>query len=163
MGILFNADEVFDMAIQIEENGAEFYRRAAANQSDSSNKDFFDRLAKMEDKHKKIFEQMRLTLTAKEKGGQVFDPEGMASQYLHSMADFHGGEGNPKAADSLTGTETLAEILNIAIDLEKKSILFYVDLKGFVSEELGKGRIDAIIAEEQKHVVQLTEVLQRSE
>jgi hypothetical protein len=30
MGILFTAGEVFDIAIQIERNGASFYRKAAA-------------------------------------------------------------------------------------------------------------------------------------
>ena len=34
----FNAAEVFDMAIQIEANGAAFYRKAAGLQKDSSDR-----------------------------------------------------------------------------------------------------------------------------
>ena len=37
----FNAAEVFNVAVKIEENGAKFYRRAAELQSDPENKNFW--------------------------------------------------------------------------------------------------------------------------
>ena len=45
MSITFNADEVFEMAEQIERNGAKFYREAATKTSDRQTKDMFLRLA----------------------------------------------------------------------------------------------------------------------
>jgi len=99
MVIGFNADEVFEMAIQIEENGATFYRKAAELQSDAENREFLEKLAAMQDSHKATFIEIRKMLTDKEKSGKVFDPQDELSLYLAAMADAHGGEGSPSAAD----------------------------------------------------------------
>ena len=42
MSYEYNAEEVFEMAIQIEANGAKFYRRAAELQKDQTDKDFLE-------------------------------------------------------------------------------------------------------------------------
>ena len=155
----FSADEVFQMAIRIEEGGAAFYRKAASLQSDASSLGFLEKLATMEDHHRTTFEKMRKRLTDMEKQKTVFDPEGELGLYLQSMADRHGGEGSPVAADALTGDETLDEIIKTAIGLEKESILFYVGLKDMVPAEYGKEKIEEIIREEQRHIVQLNAFL----
>ena len=72
-------------------------------------------------------------------------------------------EDSPNAADSLTGDESMVEILEIAIELETKSILFYLGLKDVVPERLGKDKIEGIIAEEKAHVVMLAEELKKSQ
>ncbi|MBA7641032.1 hypothetical protein ES703_48704 [subsurface metagenome] len=121
MAIGFNADEVLEMAIRIERNGAAFYRKAAGLQSDEKNRDFFESLAAMEDKHQETF----------------------------------------TAADALTGNETLEDIVNIALGLEKDSILFYLGLKSMVPPKYGRDKIEQIIEEERKHVAQLTGILNK--
>ena len=151
----FNADEIFEVAIRIEANGASFYRKAAAAQSEESNRIFLEQLAAMEDHHQVTFEKMRTGLKPHEKQATVFDPNQEAAQYLAVMADTHGGEGSPKAADALTGDESIKDIIDIAIGLEKESILFYLGLKDFVPPEYGKDKLDRIIREEQRHIVQL--------
>lgn len=161
MAIVFNADEVFEMAIRIENNGATFYRRAAGLQSDIKNKKFLESLANMEDRHQKIFTDMRTALTEKDKEPKVFDPYDEVSQYLAAMADTMGGEGSPSVADTLTGNESLEEILNIAVGLEKDSILFYLGIKDFIPAQSGQDRIDEIIKEERRHVVQLSNLLEK--
>ena len=124
MAGVFNADEVFEMAIRIENNGAAFYRKAAGLQTDPENQKFLEGLADMEDQHRTIFTEMRTTLIEKDKGPKVFDPYDEVSQYLAAMADTMGGEGKPSVADAFTGDETLEEILLIAVGLEKDSILW---------------------------------------
>lgn len=161
MAIGFNADEVFEMAVRIEENGAAFYLKAADLNPDPKNRKFLENLAAMEKGHKKVFSEMRKTLVDKEKAGKIFDPNDELSLYLASLADSIGGEGSPAAADALTGSESLAEILNIAIGLEKDSILFYLGLKDMVPEKQGRGRIDDIIKQERQHVAQLKSVLSK--
>lgn len=161
MAIVFNADEVFEMAIRIENNGAAFYRKAAGLQSDTQNQKFLEGLANMEDQHQKIFTEMRTTLTEKDKDPKVFDPYDEVSQYLAAMADSMGGEGSPSVADSLTGNETLEEILNTAVGLEKDSILFYLGIKDLIPMQSGQDRIDEIIREERRHVVQLSNRLEK--
>lgn len=157
----FNTDEVLEMAIRIESNGASFYRKAAAMQNDAKNRKFLESLASMEDQHRKTFTEMRKTLTEKEKAGKVFDPYNEISYYLASMADTMGGEGSPSAADALTGNETLEDILITAIGLEKDSILFYLGLKDMVPPKYGQEKIDVIIKEEKKHVAQLAGILRK--
>ena len=162
MSYRFNADEVFEMAIRIEENGAAFYRKAAKLQKDSSDKAFLESLARMEDKHKAGFESMRKQISEAEKTQTVFDPNGEAALYLAAMADAHGGEGDPDLLETFTGRETIEEIITTAIGLEKESILFYVGIRDSVPEDFGREKIDAIIREEQKHVVQLNAFLKKS-
>ena len=161
MASVFNADEIFEMAIRIENNGAAFYRKAARLQTDTKNQKFLEGLANMEDQHQKIFTEMRMTLTEKDKSPKVFDPYDEVGQYLAAMADTMGGEGSPSVADSLTGDETLEEILQTAVGLEKDSILFYLGIKDLIPSQSGKDRIDEIIKEERRHVVQLSNVLEK--
>jgi rubrerythrin len=161
MGILFNADEVFEMAIRTEENGAAFYRRAAELHSDREEVKFLLALAEVEDGHKKTFQEMRAALAVREKAGTVYDPNDEAVLYLDAMADSSGGEGSPKVADSLTGQESMAEILKKAIELEKNSILFYVGLLELVPERLGREKVWGIIKEERAHVAELVKELRK--
>jgi len=151
----FTADEIFEVAIGIEANGARFYRKAASSQSDDSNRIFLEQLADMEDHHQMTFEKMRKDLKPHEKQATVFDPNQETAQYLAAMADSHGGEGSPLAADALTGDESIQEIVDIAIGLEKESILFYLGLKDFVPPEYGQDKLDRIIRQEQRHIIQL--------
>jgi rubrerythrin len=71
------------------------------------------------------------------------------------MADSHGGEGSPAAADKLTGNESITEIIDIALGLEKESILFYLGLKDMVPPQYGQEKLEQIIAEERRHLIQL--------
>lgn len=158
----FNAAEAFEIAVEIEKNGAAFYRKAASFKENEEEKEFLEALAKMEDRHQAGFEEMKRVLSDMEQARTVFDPEDELSLYLKAMADAHGGEGNPDAAAQLTGNETMAEIIETAIGLEKESILFYVGLKDMVPPKLGSEKIDEIIKEEKKHVVQLSGFLKKA-
>ena len=155
MAYEFNSDEMFDVAIRIEENGGRFYRKAAELQTDQQNREMLEKLASMEDHHKLTFETMKRDLSEAEKHSTVFDPLGESALYLSAMADSHGGEGNPTVADSLTGEESITDIIGIAIGLEKESILFYLGLKDMVPPKYGQDRLDQIMREERKHVIQL--------
>ncbi|MBF0469666.1 MAG: rubrerythrin, partial [Desulfamplus sp.] len=132
MAYNFNADEVFKVAIRIEENGAAFYRKAATLQKEESNQVFLNQLAKMEDNHKASFEKMKKELSEMEKKETIFDPDEELGLYLSAMADAHGGEGDPKVAESLAENQPMKEILEIAISLEKESILFYLGIKNLL-------------------------------
>jgi rubrerythrin len=158
----FNAEEVLEMAIRIEKNGAAFYRKAASLQKDEASKTFLETLAAMEDRHQAGFEGMKRTLSEADRAKTVFDPQDELLLYLKAMADAHGGEGSPDAANRLTGEESMAQVIETAIGLEKESILFYVGLKDVVPPDMGREKIDAIIAEERKHVAQLNGFLSKA-
>jgi rubrerythrin len=145
MAFDFNADDIFEIAIQIEENGAAFYKKAAGSIADDHYKKFLLDLATMEVFHKKTFSDMRAALTEKEKKPTVFDPLDESVLYMKSLADmrvFYKKE---------TDLSSIESILKSAIEAEKDSIIFYLGMKDLVPEKLGKDKIDSIIQEEKKH------------
>jgi len=152
MGITFNADEIFEMAEEIERNGAKFYREAAGNSSSKETKKMFLDMALMEDGHLKTFQLMRKELAEAEKLTTTFDPDNQAALYLQAMADSHGTEGRKKQTQKLTGDESVNEILKIALEAEINSVVFYTGLKELVSARAGKNKIEDIIKEEIAHI-----------
>ena len=155
MGYAFNANEMLDLAIRIEENGGRFYRKAAQLQADPENRALLEQLAGMEDHHKASFEAMKKELSESPMMATTFDPLGETGQYLAAMADTHGGEGSVAAADALTGKESMLQIIDTAVGLEKESILFYLGLRDMVPPKSGREELDQIIREEQRHLTQL--------
>lgn len=157
MAMPFNADEVFEMAEEIERNGAKFYRAAADKFADL--KDVLLDLAAMEDDHIKTFAGMRAELSAGEQEALVYDPEGEAHMYLRVMADGHVFNVKADPAERLAGLECPAALLKMAMGVERDSIAFYVGLKEGVSAKAGKDKVEAIIKEEIGHVALLNEKL----
>jgi rubrerythrin len=152
----FNADEIFEIAEQIERNGAKFYRTSAESIEDSESRGMLLNLAAMEDQHEKTFATMRADLSDEEKASVTFDPENEAHLYLKALADSRvflekqipdlssfGGRPEP---------EIMEEILKFAIGAEKDSIIFYSGMKDAVPSSLGKSRLDDIVKEEMSHV-----------
>jgi rubrerythrin len=157
MTIHFNADEVFQMAEQIERNGAKFYRIAAERTADPSAKQLLLDLAAMEVRHERIFAEMRSELTEEERKA-TFDPEGEAAAYLNAMADGHVFDLRDPSK-RLTGKESLDDLFRIAIGIEKDSIVFYVTMTDLVPARFGRGKINSIINEEQKHIALLSRAM----
>ncbi len=158
MGVTFNADEIFEMAEEIERNGAKFYREATEKASDKETKQMLLDMAAMEDGHLKTFQEMRKQLTAEERA-MVFDPDNEAALYLQTMADARGTEGKVNPLQKLAGSETMKDILEIAVNSEKNSVVFYTCLKSLVPAKAGKDKVEAIIAEELSHITFLLKQL----
>lgn len=142
----FNADDIFEMAEQLERNGARFYRTASEAVQNQAAKDLLLRLAAMEDAHEKTFSQMRAQLKAAEKTSTVFDPRGEAAGYLKSLADTR------VFFEKKIDTSSMESILKEAITAEKDSIVFYLGMKEAVPESLGKNRLEDVIKEEMGHI-----------
>ena len=159
MGITFNANEIFEMAEQIERNGARFYRKAAEGTADKQMKKMLLDMAVMEDGHLKTFEEMKKDLSDREKEPMVFDPNNEAALYLQEMADASGYEGKITPTKELTGKETMKDILEIALNAEKESVIFYYGLRGMVPVKAGKAKIELIINEELVHITILLKQL----
>jgi len=152
MSYQYNADEILQMAEQIERNGARFYRKASEVVRDETVAKSLLHLAAWEDGHEKVFASMRRDLTEFERQPTVFDPEGETSLYLRALADGHVFDVRVDAAESLTGAETLEDILRLAIGQEKDSIIFYLGLREIIPEKAGRDKIDAVIQEEMRHI-----------
>ena len=155
MGITFNADEIFEMAEEIERNGAKYYREAAEKTSDKKTKRMLLDMAAMEDEHLKTFVEMRKELSGRQKEPMIFDPDNQAAMYLQVMADARGMEGRIGPTTKLTGNETIKEILDIAVNSERDSVVFYPNLKALVPVKAGRDKVEKIIIEELSHITTL--------
>ena len=158
MGMPFNADEVFEMAEQIERNGAKFYR-AAADKFPTVGQLLLE-LADMEDNHEKTFIAMRAELSGTEAEPLVFDPDDQAQLYLQAMADEHIFNIKSDPINQLDNLETPNDVLKMAMGLERDSIAFYTGLKESVSRKAGKDKVDAIIKEEINHIAILSKKME---
>ncbi|TWI75586.1 rubrerythrin [Desulfobotulus alkaliphilus] len=153
MAFDFNADEIFQMAIQIEQNGTKFYRNAAEGVQKPEEKEFLLKLAEMEVDHENTFTEMKRSLSEDEKAKTVFDPENETLLYLKALADTR------VFFQKTIDTSSLKEILKEAIVAEKDSIVFYLGMKELVPAGKGKERLDAIIKEEMGHIRLLSKEL----
>lgn len=161
MNIEFNADEIFEMAEQIEKNGAEYYRKAAENSGeDSDGYKMLLTLAEMEDNHERAFAKMRDDYS-KPEWQDYFTLDNEVALYLRAIADGHVFNIKMNPVQLLTGHETLEEILRTAIKLEEDSIVFYLGMRDMVPPEFGKEGIEQIIKEEKSHIVTLVGFLNK--
>jgi len=155
MGFGFNANEILLMAERIERNGARFYRRAAeVCGTDAESRRILLDLAEMEDKHEQSFAEIREALADAESRPPTFDPEGDTAAYLAAMADAHvfGPDFDPA---EIACDKSPEELLRMAIQLEKESIVFYLGLRDLVPPASGADRVEEILQEEKTHVATL--------
>ena len=146
----FNANDIFEIAIKIEQNGALFYRNAAEKIDDKENKQFLLELAAMEDDHEKTFADMQKELKGEETAPTFFDPDNENILYLKALADARVFAKKEEPANDFKN------ILYSAVQAEKDSIVFYLGIKELVPEKAGKLKIDDIIKEEMGHIRLLT-------
>ena len=160
MGYAFNLDEIFAMAEEIERNGARFYRRAAEVTANPKAKDIFHELAQWEDGHERLFQRLRDQLV--EPGAAeptVYDPTGDAELYLQAMAEQHVFRRDLDVEDMVDGADGPRGILELALQFERDSILFFLGMKAVVPAHMGPDKVDRLITEEMGHVAFLKKQL----
>jgi rubrerythrin len=153
----FNADEIFQIGVQIESNGQKFYETIAKNMSDSSEQKIFLDLAKWESKHIELFKKWQEKLPDSGKRGDLFDPNQELNLYLQATADSHVFISNKDIPELASRCKTPAEAIDLAVTFEKDSVVFYTTMKKLVPEHLGKAEIDTLIDEEISHIFMLTQ------
>lgn len=160
--IHYNADEVFQMAEQIERNGAIFYTRAAEMVSNPEVKELLSDFAKWELKHEEMFAKIRNEINSqKEVVADQYDIDDVVGAYLRSIADGYVFDVHENPEDVLVGDENLEQIIALAIEAEKNSIVFYVGIQQDMPKGLGRNRIDQIIREEMTHINLLSRVMSK--
>ncbi len=158
MFVFGNAEDVFTMAVRIEENGNAFYTGAMNKAKDPSLKKLFEDLAVMEEGHITAFKMLRAdVLESTSAASMVWDPEGLAQAYLQATADTHifTVEAAEKHLQKLTSVN---DALDVALQFEKDSVAFFVGVKELLPDASGKGKIDALIQSEMDHIRMLSAV-----
>ncbi|MBF0550156.1 MAG: ferritin family protein [Deltaproteobacteria bacterium] len=152
----FNAGEVFQMAIEIEENGKVFYDQAGQKITDPQVKALFAALAQEEVTHKAKFISLKDKLPADATGQTVYDPENEINQYLKMMADLNVFRTDKRVADQVAGIKGAADAVHLAMQFEKDSIVFFLTMQDSTEEPQGRQLIGQLVKEEQQHLKRLS-------
>jgi rubrerythrin len=157
MAIVYTADEIFNIGVEIEKNGRTFYEAASRAASGASVKAFFDRLAKWEIEHEKLFAALQSGLSGQAKEPVSYDPAGELGMYLKAAADTHIFKVDADIPSLVKQCKTEKEALAMALTFEKDSVVLYSTMLNLVPEHLGKKDVQKILSEELKHVSIITE------
>lgn len=161
MTLAFTAQEILEIARKIELNGAAFYRRAAEIATDPTTKGKLLELASWEAAHESTIVALQEQLTGAERAPAPLDPDDETLLYLNAMAARHVLGPGRSLEQVFHGTETVDEVLDIAVGFERDSIVLFQGLEGLVSDAAGKERVRSLVAEEMEHVAFLTREKQR--
>ena len=151
---VFEASDIIEIAIRIEENGVNFYKFAEQIAKQEEAKKLFAHLAVEEVKHKKIFESIFAKM---EKYNPPEGYEGEYSAYLRDYVDNNIIFTKEVMDKELAKVKDTMAALDFAIKRELDSILYYHEIKRFVPAAQ-HAALDQIIAEERKHFSKLSEV-----
>jgi rubrerythrin len=157
MSFNFNADEIFQIGVQIEINGQRFYETVAKNTSESSVKKLFSDLSRWESEHIELFKKLKQRLPDSAKREDLFDPNQELHLYIKATADSHVFLKHKDIPELASKCKTPIEALDLAVAFEKDSVVLYTTMKKLVPEYLGKGEIDTLIDEEISHIFILTQ------
>lgn len=161
MAFAFNANEVFQMAIEIEENGRLFYQKAQELVDDPEIKRLFSDLEQREVEHREKFKALKSELPESAQEGTVWDPQGEIDQYLRMTADMHVFKAASPMEEQLAQVTNAVDALKIAIQFEKDSILFFLLLQDETEKGKGKELISQLVNEEKAHLRTLSKELVR--
>ena len=152
MTFQFNAELIFEIGVQIEKNGKAFYLEAAKKASDDASKTLFTELAKWEDTHIAVFQQLQADLPDMAGDDTLFDPDNELVSYLQAAADSHVFDNSADIAYLVSQCQTTADVFDLALTFEKDSVVYYTTMKKVVPAHLGQEKIDLLIDEELKHI-----------
>jgi rubrerythrin len=139
------------MAIQLEKNAETFYREALARVSTPSLEPVLVCLADEERDHAQWFERLKRVLQEARAGGERGELDGAALRSLVGDQKFSLAEVN------LAEIESVEELIELATEHEKDTILFYQMLQSFIDDPETNKELDEVIAQEEQHIKLLKE------
>jgi rubrerythrin len=154
---MFTLGEIIDLAIRIEKNGEQAYKKAQKQTSIPSLAAMLKRLAEDEADHQKWFTRFRAEVqvdqvdpTFDEMGKSIL--EGVLGDQSFSIqeADF-------------SKIDDLKTLIKLSIEFEKDTLLFYEMLSAFIEDEKTLNQLNRIIDEETHHALLLEESLRKRE
>jgi rubrerythrin len=146
---MFSLKDIIDIAVQIERNGERVYRRAAKKIEDPSLRSMLQWLADEETQHAKWFE----ALIDKVPGTGDFPEEEKMGRAL--LKNAVGAQSFSLEDAGLLSMENIEDLLKLAIEFEKDTVLFYGMLQPLIEDKKTLEQLHAIIQEEENHIARL--------
>ena len=154
---MFTIKEILDIAIKIEKNGEAVYRDAIKKTSVSSLDPVLEWMADEEVDHAKWFSDLKEKLET--------DTESLLVQEIppQILKDIIGEQSFSLKEIDFSQVDRVEDLIDIFIQFEKDSILFYEMLQSFIQSEETLSQLNLIIAEEKRHIEKLSEFLKNSD
>ncbi len=153
---IFRATDIVEMAMELEKSGEIFYSTVARKAASPEVKALFEDLAEQERHHYAAFQAMTRTTWDTSAGPEEdWDQYLMYLQATIQSAFFEGSDKALSLAEQVTDEK---QAIQMALDFEKETMLFFYDLRDQVPAA-DKAVIAGIIAEERKHVRRLASML----
>jgi rubrerythrin len=149
---LYNVKQLLEMAAREEETGVAFYTGLAERAGNAKLRVLYSTLAAQEEEH-----AARLGEMAAVAGEQAIPPQqypGRREAYVDALL---GSRAFATPAEATAQAHILgdAESLRVALEMEKGTLLFYLEVRGALSGEHA-GHLDAVVGEERGHVTKLS-------
>ena len=154
---VFEASDIVEVAIRIEENGINFYKFAEQIAKQEEAKKLFAHLAQAEAAHKKTFEGIFAKM---EKYNPPESYAGEYSAYLRSYVDNNIIFTKEAMDKELSNIKDTIAAFDFAMQRELDSILYYHEIKNLVPATQHEA-IEKIIEEERKHYAALVDMKKR--
>lgn len=154
---IFRATDIFEMAMELEKSGEIFYSRVAKKVPSPEVRALFEDMAEQEKYHYAAFKKM---------SGTVWDQSAASDEdwdqylmYLQATLQSAFFEGSDKALSLAEQVDDEQEALQMSLDFEKETMLFFYDLREKVSE-VDKPAVERIIDEERGHMRRLAAMIE---
>lgn len=154
---MFTLHEIYDLAIQIEKNGEDFFRNAEEKISEPSLKALFLWLAEQEVRHGKWFMQKKDSSKA---GSKSLALDEIGSKMLQ---DIVGDQSFSLGEVEIDHINTVEDLLSIAIEFEEDTIIFFKMISSLLEDAESLGGLDEIIKEEKNHIEALRDYQEKGE
>lgn len=146
--------ETIELAEKIEKMGSQFFKKLAKTTSNKQIKNLLLYLAAEEREHQLRFRELGKDITP---GVTTESHTGEHLAYVGSTVDTHMFNGAETVEQLVESARSGLDIIKLATDFKKDSILFFNGVRGMVSEDK-RVVIDELITEEQVHLVKLTKL-----
>jgi len=145
-------ENLLGMAVKIESDGAEFYLKASKRVNNPEACRELKKLEEMEIEHKKIFSEMKSQYSKSNIDAITQDKDPKIENDLNIFQDNRIFNFNTGIYKTITDDRALLDIINMAITLEKDTIVFYSGLVNLITAESFNNVLNKVIREEISHL-----------
>ncbi len=151
---MFSIKEILDLAIQIEKNGEAIYRQAARRISHPVLAPLLEWLADEEARHAAWFAEKALV------ADDTFQTPVLEELNQGLLTQLVAGQSFSLQDADFDNMQTVAQLLVVSVAFEEDTVLFYEMLKPFIEDPVTLEQLEAIIAEENRHIEKLQTFLE---
>jgi len=153
MPIFYSPVEVIEMAVKTEETGQKFYSQVAKKTKSKTLAILFNFLASEELKHLRTYKKL-YNIIKDDPRAMPYNLDEMGL-YLQAITDSRFFLGSDKALSSISKVKSPKALLEYAIQFEKETMLFYIEILNMIDKK-NKSLVSSIIIQEKHHIRKLS-------